>query len=341
MKKILLLLLFIFLSTGCYDYHELKDLKIVSGVFIDYQNNDFLVTYEIISTQSDSTSYTVSAQGKTVAEAFLNNEQKLDKEAYFEHTKIVLISEEVAKKHLEEVATYIISNSFFRNEVYMAITKDDLLKNLNKMHPVVATYLVSCLKNGYKKPFTETLADILTPGSDTMMPNFTLKNEEVILSGIGIFKDYELKDILNTEDSSLFNLLNNFHTNNITLKSLCSTNKYTVLNIYEAKINLKPTKSNLIVSGSINSQIIENNCHLDLKDTDTYQNLQEYFLIVLENKMTNIFNILKRYQSNSLKIGTIYYNKYRDPNYLLWTSNPIIYDLNLKINKKGLTYEFN
>ena len=49
MKKIIILLSLIFILTGCYDNIELDDLAIVSGVGIDYKDEKFYLTYEILS----------------------------------------------------------------------------------------------------------------------------------------------------------------------------------------------------------------------------------------------------------------------------------------------------
>ena len=49
MKKIIILLCLTFFLTGCYDNIELNDLAIISGVGIDYKDNQYYLTYEILS----------------------------------------------------------------------------------------------------------------------------------------------------------------------------------------------------------------------------------------------------------------------------------------------------
>ena len=50
MKKIILLLS-IFLLTGCFDYTELNDLSIVSMIIIDKIDNNYSVSFEILNDQ--------------------------------------------------------------------------------------------------------------------------------------------------------------------------------------------------------------------------------------------------------------------------------------------------
>ena len=57
--------------------------------------------------------------------------------------------------------------------------------------------------------------------------------------------------------------------------------------------------------------------------------------------MTHVLETLQTEKSNALKIGKYYYEKTRTPDYKLWTKQRFIYDLDLKINKKGLIFEVN
>ena len=217
MKKILFLLIIPFLLSGCYDYNELNDLAIISGVGIDYKDDKFSVTFEIISTKksggdssASSSSYNVTAEAKTITEAFLKNGNNMDKVPYFDHIEIVVISEEIAKNYLNEVSEYLIRSTKFRDEFYMAISKDttakELISTTTKEKPLASNFLVQLLENshdsdsaGYYTPFTETLNSIITDGEDAIMQVFTLKDKKIVLDGMGIFKDFELKTIINTE----------------------------------------------------------------------------------------------------------------------------------------------
>ena len=53
MKKIFFILIIPFILGGCYDYNQLNDLAIISGIGIDYENDEFKVTFEVISTKKE------------------------------------------------------------------------------------------------------------------------------------------------------------------------------------------------------------------------------------------------------------------------------------------------
>ena len=51
MKKIILLIA-IFLLGGCYDYAEIDDLGIIVGLIIDYKDNKYEITSQILEQRS-------------------------------------------------------------------------------------------------------------------------------------------------------------------------------------------------------------------------------------------------------------------------------------------------
>lgn len=356
MRKILILLLIPFILGGCYDYNELNELAIVSGVGIDFDNDDYEVTFEILSTKKEgdnsasSSTYTVSSKGKTIAKAFANNGNNMDKVPYFDHIDIVIISENVAKEHLKEISEYLIRSSKLRNEFYMTVangsTAKEIISSSSKEKPIASNFMVNMLEHsndsdsaGYYTVFTTTLRNMLTDGEDALMSTFKLENKKIVLNGMAIFKDFKLKDIVNTKEASYINLLKNFNTKTVFFQNECEKDKKTVISIYESDIKIEPFKDYVKVSGKLNGRINENNCNYDLRNQDVYKKLESEFTKIIENKLDDIILKLKKNDSNVLSIGKNYYNKYREPNYFYWTKQKFIYELDLKINKKGVIFE--
>ena len=364
MKKFLIILIIPFLLSGCYDYNELSDLAIVSGIGIDYKNDEYSVTFEILSTKKEgetsasSGSYNVTSNGSTVFEAFNNNGNLIDKVPYFEHVDVIVISEEVAKNHLKEVGEYIIRTSKLRNESYLAIASDisakEVIESKTKDKPVAASFITKLMENnknsasaGYYMPYTEILNSILTDGEDAILSVVTVKenNEEknIELVGLGVFEDFKLKHIFNIEESSILNLLSNFDHQAVYFKDKCNNdiNGVIEISIYESEVKIEPNNENVKISGKLNARINEDTCNNNLREEKIYEELQKKFTKIIEQKMTNVLEILQDKNSNALKIGKYYYQKTRSPEYKLWTKQKFTYDLDLKINKKGLIFEVN
>jgi hypothetical protein len=165
-----------------------------------------------------------------------------------------------------------------------------------------------------------------------------LDNDKIVLSGLGVFQDFELKYIFDTEEASIINLLNNFNVQTVFFESSCNTNK-TIISIYESDVKITPSNNNVKISATLNARINEDTCGYDLKDDDAYIELEDKFTNIIEQKINNVITKLQSVKSNALSIGKTYYNKYRIQNEYLWTTEDFSYDLNLKINKKGLIFE--
>ena len=65
MKKAILLLTFIFLLSGCYDYQEVNNLGIISAIGIDYEDDKYIITLEILNDSGDKESSKISSYTKT------------------------------------------------------------------------------------------------------------------------------------------------------------------------------------------------------------------------------------------------------------------------------------
>ena len=356
MRKIFLILLIPFLLSGCYDYNQLNDLAIISGIGIDYESDEFKVTFEVISTKKEgetsgsNSTYYITSSGKTLVDAFTKSANKIDKVPYFEHVEMVVFSRKVAENHLADCIDYLIRTERLRNEFYTAIAEgsaEDLIGASTKEHPIVSSYLVQLLEfnnetynSAYYIQFTKTLKSMLTEGEDAMLPVFKMDDDDNIeLLGLGIFKDFHLVHTFNNEEASIVNLLHNFDVESIHFSMSCDNNESITIADYKSNVSIEPGKDKIVVRATINARISESTCSYDLKDAGTYLKLESEFSKVIEEELDQVLKEFQIYQSNALNIGRSYYNKYREKDFYLWTRQDIEYDIDLKINKKGLTFE--
>ena len=120
-KKIIILFIFILLLSGCYDYSEINDLAIITAIGIDKNNDNYIITYELLSDNLDKNSaniksYTVSKKDKIFVRALKKIEENLVKKAYYAHTDVVLLSDDLAKNNLEEILDPLLRNTKLRED---------------------------------------------------------------------------------------------------------------------------------------------------------------------------------------------------------------------------------
>ena len=107
MKKIYLLIIPILFSlTGCYNYRELNDLAIVSGISISMTDNQYEVMVEVVNpkkqqdaTGSDEPDFIIyKKKANSMQQAFREIVEESPKKLYTAHLNILIIDESVAKK---------------------------------------------------------------------------------------------------------------------------------------------------------------------------------------------------------------------------------------------------
>ena len=84
MRRIVLLLGVILLLSGCYDYRELNDMSVVTGIGIDYKDNKYIVSLEVTKSIKDGSSNEIetvlyTGEDRNISNAFLNAKNSSDK----------------------------------------------------------------------------------------------------------------------------------------------------------------------------------------------------------------------------------------------------------------------
>ena len=334
MKKLLFILLIPLFLGGCYDYQELNDLAIISGIAIDYED-DYEVTFEVLESQKESNekaSY-VKATGKTISEAFAKASLKIHKEVYFAHVKVILFSEKIAKDYMQDVTDYILREPNIRNIFYPLIVLDGkaslILENKNEASPVTSVALEKALTNNRSTPKIAINMDF-----ETMMNNFvdpkkdaylnTIKKDETTftLSGMALFKGYQMVGQLSEQETSLFNLLKNTSDNTF-IKMAC------------------PFKEdNILIDSSLKGSVIEDNCEIDFRTSSSYEELSHTFSDEIKKEINHLIKKIQNFQSDVLEFQNIYYQKERKE-LTNWYLKDTLVNIDLDVNKNGLIFKVN
>lgn len=353
MKKIILILIISLFVTACYDNIELDDLAIVSGVGIDYKDNNFHLTYEILSdTKTDDNtallSYTVKGSGKTISEAFINTNYKVSKKAYFAHLKVLIISEEIINGHFDKITDYILRDTNLRSDFKVLVSNNtspyEILKSNDKNHPVISEVITNLIDNEkynnnlvIGETFREILAKLISNNYDVILNTISIKDKEISIDDSYIFKNFNYQNTLSKQDSSLYNML----TKDITAIEFDKDYEKgnVTISINSSNSNIEVTKDKIIINTNLEGKILENNANFNLKDITSYKKLNDDFSKLIEKDIKNFIKLLQENESDILGLQEIYYKSTRKENNGLWKSCDIEVKVNLKINTKGFIFE--
>ena len=353
MKKILIIILTLLLCTGCFDYKEINDLAIINAIGVDYENDEYVITLEILNDQIDKdsskiTSYTKVGRGKNLTSAIENAADKLSKQLIFNHIKLMILSKSIIEEKFENIIDLFLRNTYFRENFYViSATKnkpETLLNHTTNEAPIASTAITDTLESiryssntNVLKKFDEMVEEVITYGIDTCFSNITLKDNEFIVDGMSIFNNYSYKSNLSNEYVKIYNLLtDNFDrpTYTINYDNLCFT---TAIN--NGKINTEIKSGTINVTGNLMGRIIDNDPKYNIRDPKNLEKIDNDFTNLLNKKIPEFIKVLQDNNSDILGITRNYYKKTRTKDKDYWLKLDIKSNIKFNINKKGLIYD--
>ena len=353
MKKILIIILTLLLCTGCFDYKEINDLAIINAIGVDYENDEYVITLEILNDQIDKdsskiTSYTKVGHGKNLTSAIENAADKLSKQLIFNHIKLMILSKSIIEEKFENIIDLFLRNTYFRENFYViSATKnkpETLLNHTTNEAPIASTAITDTLESilyssntNILKKFDEMVEEVITYGIDTCFSNITLKDNEFIVDGMSIFNNYSYKSNLSNEYVKIYNLLtDNFDrpTYTINYDNLSFT---TAIN--NGKINTEIKSGTINITGNLMGRIIDNDPKYNIRDPKNLERIDNDFTNLLNKKIPEFIKVLQDNNSDILGITRNYYKKTRTKDKDYWLKLDIKSNIKFNINKKGLIYD--
>lgn len=353
MKKILIIILTLLLCTGCFDYKEINDLAIINAIGVDYEDDEYIITLEILNDQIDKdsskiTSYTKVGHGKNLTSAIENAADKLSKQIIFNHIKLMILSKSIIEEKFENIIDLFLRNTYFRENFYViSATKnkpETLLNHTTNEAPIASTAITDTLESiryssntNILKKFDEMVEEVITYGIDTCFSNITLKDNEFIVDGMSIFNNYSYKSNLSNEYVKIYNLLtDNFDrpTYTINYDNLSFT---TAIN--NGKINTEIKSGTINITGNLMGRIIDNDPKYNIRDPKNLERIDNDFTNLLNKKISEFIKVLQDNNSDILGITRNYYKKTRTKDKDYWLKLDIKSNIKFNINKKGLIYD--
>ena len=129
MKKIILLIILIFM-TSCTKFSDLKNISIIKSIGIDYDNEYIIYAqiYDEIEKNSVPKTKNIIARDKDIINAFKSIKQLSNKEIFFSHIDLLILSTKLKDNNYQEIINYFIQDNNFRND-FLCIFSDNI-KNL-------------------------------------------------------------------------------------------------------------------------------------------------------------------------------------------------------------------
>lgn len=335
MKKIFILISIIFILGGCYDYKELNDMNIVSGIGVDYKDGKYIVNLEITKSSKDDSStaidtYLVSGENQNIAQAFLEAKNRSDKLVYMKHVEILILSEDLCKKGITDVIDYIIRDTTI-NDNYFAVVTDNpkelfsnKIENKN-MAELIKNTLDYYLDGTSLDDLDILFSNIINLRKDIALPYVIMEEDNIILDDFVYFDEDKEIDKINSKIYSFLSL----DSININFSNNANT-----INIYKKDISYDVKDKKVNINIKAYATIKEINDNIDLTNVNNYTKLEDNFKKVIILECNDFLEQTLNDGVDLLGINDTYYKKYRiDTDNIDYTIN-----LDLIINRNGTIY---
>ncbi len=223
-RKIFLIILMIAvlqtIVSGCWNYREVDRLSIVAGIAVDKGvKEQYSVTVEVIRIGSSKNevmkSEIISAEGKTLFDAFRNIISISGKRLYWSHTKVVILSQEIAGEGVSKVLELYNRDTETREDVHVLISQEKSAREIFTGQPIGVSILSFTLDEILDNQVSLSKApkvDILrfdiesqAEGVSPVIPAIRLQQVEgkkvPQIIGTAIIKDDKLAGFLDSEET--------------------------------------------------------------------------------------------------------------------------------------------
>ncbi len=310
--KILVLLITLFSLSGCFNYKEINEYAIVSGISIDEKDDDpskYEVGIQIMNAkkeeESDNSLITIyKADGNTIYEAFEKIMLDSPKELYLGHNEVVVISENLLKnKDPLNYLDYFLRDSQVEKDSLVMVAKNDkasnVLKIITPLETIPSRNLKSTLSiaDNFSGTLTivtidEFISSLSSDGEDAIIPSIIItgkvkegeKMENIAESDpkaklkfgtLGYFKNGNFAGYLTSDESTGYNFLANTPKESY-VNVKCDNKNYATIRVTDSKLkeklSFKDKKPVVSVDSKVNADLLEYNCSADFLKSEKYIN---------------------------------------------------------------------
>ncbi len=350
MKKLLIFIILLTL-TGCYNYQELNELAITSGIAIDKEGEEYILSLQVINTEKGNTSSDSSEQSKFVMyegrgvnmqEAFRNVSENIPRRVYPSSIQVLIISEDIAYEGIYNILDLYFRKTESGKQFYTLVSKDskasDILKVITPLETLNSKKIKDNLKidsNYYGLSeiitFEQMLATYLEPNREISLPSIYIENNKedsdkidaakssnprtkIKLGPMAVFKDDKMLGYLDKDQSIALSFIKGEISDSL-LTYECEENKYLSAELSKLDSKMEIVKNEKKVKIEIKSEgsISETQCKMDLEDVKIMNEINEKLNETLTNNLEKaIIEIIDKYNTDIFGFKDLYYKNNLD-----------------------------
>lgn len=343
MRKIaiVLVLIFSFLQTGCWNAREINELAFVLSIGIDKADDGFKITAQIASPETYSKTpsgnvagekgkpfWMVSSTGKTIFEAIRNMASISSRRIFWSHIKVIIISENLARSNTLEIFDFFSRNPELRLRTLVAVTPEDtgkLLEVVPTTDKDPAIYLEKIIENrnltgkSYGIMLKDFLEDYLDPNVGPVTSRIILDKSklkpDLKTSGAYVFDGDKLIAPLKEDNTRGLLWLRNKMNDSIMVVDCPYDDKPTTLEIKKAKSSLKSSLDNEVprftINVNVDAVLTEQSCLTDFNNREKLGELEKALAADIRKDIEATITTAKDLKIDFLGLSRIMHRQHR------------------------------
>lgn len=348
-KTIIILVFSLTILTGC-KVKEIEDYAIVSGIGIDYIDDEYEVSFEIFEENNgetiDLTSKVIAGKGKAIGEAVTNINTLISQTLYMNHCLVIVFGKNVAESSFSTVINYLVHDTRIRSSCYLVVSEEmkaqELLEKSKDSKQVISYNIYNQLEknNNYlgvwnNCKFNYCMNEYLNKNNCVILPIVKFKENNVNIEDAYAISGNNAY-ILSNEEVFIVQLFNDKIN-----EGLFKSENYLYIKNCKSKIKIKDEEVSLFCD-------IEGLSY-ETKGED-FSNVEEQKKYIVEMKELlnyKILDIFEKYKSLKLdifginkyiyKYHPLLYKKIQDDYLYFYSGLKLNTNINLKLLSSGLT----
>lgn len=348
MKVIISLFILCLFTNGCWNYRELNELAITTGISIDVKDSKYIVSYMVANSKksqdssgkSEANTVVLSGEGKSISEAYMDLNSKNPKIPYISHLEVIIISEDAAKQGVVKMIDFLMRNPESRKEFLIVLSKgttassileilspleafpsqnvaQNIISNKDDQSTIVLQDYSDFVSNVLKEGTNPVLSGVEIEGKvDEAKKQESLENStpsaNIKINTLGIFKDDKLVGWANEKETIGINIINN-EASSVLLSTKCEDEYMasTLTNIEtKSKILFDGNTPKIKLEVSATGALVEINCKRNLEEVTVIKELKNNFESALKDMLVSAIKLTqKKYKSDVFGFGNKIYKQ--------------------------------
>ncbi|WP_053363051.1 Ger(x)C family spore germination protein [Bacillus sp. FJAT-27251] len=339
---LILLTALTFLLTSCWDRREINDMAFVIATGFDKGSEPGTIVSSVqvplISamggagssgggggTSGASPYFVDGAEGRNVRESNMNLQQRMSRNLYFAHRRVVVIGEDLAKAGMKEILNLILIEPQSRLSTFLLMSKgkaSEMLNTPSQFEKLPGEAIREMAKNSIGVNANDVLQEMQSPGLEPIIPvvekgSTHIKTEtssKMLMNRFAVLKDDKVRFTTNEEESGgVLWIRNKMRDKSITFpyKNEGEISLKIIQGNMRKKMKMVRGRPSFTITVNTTGILMENEPYVNLEHAESYQKMIQEFEKAVKKQITAL---LKHAHAEGSDVVGFGYYLYRNHN---------------------------